>query len=397
MIAQAWLPGRVLFFVANMALVPETTTSGPGVAMQCMLYRVPAKILRQPACSVLIKGVTHSNNNVTNSSMKLLRRITCFALLAVLALPQALNAAALKIAYSDWPGWVAWEVAIQKGWIKQAGVDAEFLWFEYGPSMDAFTAGKVDAVMVTNGDALVTGANGAKNVIIMLTDYSNGNDMIIAKPGIKSLKELKGKKIGLEVGVVEHLMLLNALKKIGLTESDVTIVNTPTAQTPQVFASGQVDAIAAWQPNAGQALKAVAGSTAIYTSADEPGLIYDTITVSPQSLAQHRADWVKLVSVWNRVLAYINDPATKDDAVKLMAARTGSTPADYAAFISGTRFLSLTESAKIIASKSTGFGSLTSSSSVANEFNVKNSVYKESQDVSSYIDAKLTAEAIANK
>jgi NitT/TauT family transport system substrate-binding protein len=48
-----------------------------------------------------------------------------------------LSAAPLKIAYSDWPGWVAWEVAIQKGWIKQAGVDAEFLWFEYGPSMAA--------------------------------------------------------------------------------------------------------------------------------------------------------------------------------------------------------------------------------------------------------------------
>ena len=327
--------------------------------------------------------------------MHLTRRITCLTVLALTALSSVLQAAPLKIAYSDWPGWVAWEVAIQKGWLKQAGVDAEFLWFEYGPSMEAFTGGKVDAVMVTNGDALVTGANGAKNVIIMLTDYSNGNDMIVAKPGIKSVKELKGKKIGLEVGVVEHLMLLNALKKAGLTEADVTIINTPTGQTPQVLASLQVDAIAAWQPNAGQALKALAGSTAIYTSADEPGLIYDTITVSPQSLAQHRADWVKLVSVWNKVLAYINNPATKADALKIMAARTGSTPEDYAAFISGTRFLTLTESAKIIASKSTGFSSLTASTSVANDFNVKNAVYKQSQDVASYIDTKLTGEAIA--
>jgi NitT/TauT family transport system substrate-binding protein len=327
--------------------------------------------------------------------MNLIRRITCLALLAVAALPSFMSAAPLKIAYSDWPGWVAWEVAIQKGWIKEAGVDAEFLWFEYGPSMEAFTAGKVDAVMVTNGDAIVTGANGAKNVIIMLTDYSNGNDMIVAKPGIKSVKDLKGKKIGLEVGFVEHLMLLNALKKAGLTEADITIVNTPTAQTPQVFASGQVDAVAAWQPNAGQALKAVAGSTAIYTSADEPGLIYDTITVSPQSLAQRRADWVKLVSVWDKTLAYITNPATKDDALKIMAARTGSTPADYAAFIGGTRFLTLAESAKIIASKGDGFSSLTGSSKVANEFNVKNAVYKDSQDISSYIDPKLTAEAIA--
>ncbi len=330
--------------------------------------------------------------------MTLRRRLfsACALVLAGLSLSATpLSAAALKIAYSDWPGWVAWEVAIQKGWLKQAGVDADFLWFEYAPSMDAFTAGKVDAVMVTNGDALVTGANGAKNIIVMLTDYSNGNDMIVAKPGIKSIKDLKGKKIGLEVGLVEHLMLLNALKKNGLSESDVTIVNTPTNQTPQVLASGQVDAIAAWQPNAGQALKAVAGSTAIYSSKDEPGLIYDTITVSPQSLAEHRAEWVKLVSVWDKVLTYINDPATKPDALKIMAARTGSTPADYAAFISGTHFLSLATGEKIIAGKGNTFGSLTGSSKVANEFNVANNVYKQSQDVSTYIDDKVTAEALA--
>lgn len=327
--------------------------------------------------------------------MTKLRRLLFLALLPLFALSTALSAAPLKIAYSDWPGWVAWEVAIQKGWLKQAGVDADFLWFEYGPSMDAFTAGKADAVMVTNGDSLVTGANGAKNIVIMLTDYSNGNDMIVAKPGIHSIKDLKGKKIGLEVGLVEHLLLLDALKKNGMTDADVTIVNTPTGQTPQVLASGQVDAIAAWQPNAGQALKAVAGSTAIYTSANAPGLIYDTIVVSPQSLAQHRAEWAKLVSLWPRVLAYITDPATKDDALKIMAARTGSTPADYAAFIGGTRFLSLAEGAKIIASHSTGFGSLVGSSTIANDFNVKNAVYKDSQDVKSYIDFKLTDEAIA--
>ncbi|MEO7412718.1 MAG: ABC transporter substrate-binding protein, partial [Opitutaceae bacterium] len=81
--------------------------------------------------------------------------------------------------------------------------------------------------------------------------------------------------------------------------------------------------------------------------------------------------------------------------LKIMAARTGSTPAEYAAFLGGTRFLSLAESAKIIAAKGDGFSSLMGSAKVANDFNVKNAVYKQSQDVASYIDAKLTAEAIA--
>src|SRR5215213_762452 len=63
----------------------------------------------------------------------------------------------LRIAYSDWPGWTAFEIGIQKGWFKEAGVETRFEWFEYAPSMEAFAAGKVDAVMMTMGDALVTG------------------------------------------------------------------------------------------------------------------------------------------------------------------------------------------------------------------------------------------------
>src|SRR4030088_463419 len=126
------------------------------------------------------------------------------------------SAAPLKIGYSDWPGWVAWQVAIDKGWLKEAGVDASFEWFDYSASMDAFSAGKIDGVLVTNGDALVTGAGGGKSVMIMLTDYSNGNDMIVAKPNFKTLKDLKGQKIGIEVGFVEHLLLLNGLEKSGM-------------------------------------------------------------------------------------------------------------------------------------------------------------------------------------
>ncbi|HEY9249816.1 MAG TPA: ABC transporter substrate-binding protein [Rariglobus sp.] len=317
-------------------------------------------------------------------------------LLASLAVCTAsvLSAAPLKIAYSDWPGWTALAIAEQKGWFKDAGVEVELLWFEYGPSMEAFTAGKVDAVTVTNGDALVTGAGGAKNVAVLITDYSNGNDMIVAKPGIKSLKDLKGKKVGIEIGFVEHLLLLNGLKKAGLTESDVELVPTPTNQTPQVLASGQVDAIGAWQPNSGAALKAVPGSKAIYTSGDEPGLIYDAVVVTPQSLAQKRADWVKFVKVWDKVVAYLADPKTKDEAVKIMAARAGVDAAEYASFLPGTKFLSLAEGAKVLTAKTTGFDSVIGSSKIADEFNVKNGVYKESQDAAAYLDASLTLDAI---
>lgn len=325
--------------------------------------------------------------------MRLLRSASAFLAAAGLAVTAAF-AAPLKVAYSDWPGWTAFAVAEQKGWFKDAGVEVELLWFEYGPSMEAYAAGKVDAVMVTNGDALVTGAGGAKNVMIVALDYSNGNDMIVARPGIESMKDLKGKKIGIEVGFVEHLMLLKALESAGLSESDVEIVPTPTSQTPQVLASGQVDAIGAWQPNSGAALKALPGSKAIFTSANAPGLIYDTVAVTPQSLAERRADWVKFVAVWDKIVAYLADPATREDGIAIMAARAGVDAATYAEFMPGTKFLPLAEGAKVLASEAKGFGSVAGSARIADDFNVKNGVYKESQNVAEYIDASVMADAL---
>lgn len=299
-------------------------------------------------------------------------------------------AAPLKIGYSDWPGWVAWQVAIEKGWFKEAGVDVKFDWFDYSASMTAFTAGKIDAVTVTNGDALVTASGGAKNVMIIVTDYSNGNDMIVGKPGVKSLKDLKGKKVGLETGLVEHLLLLNGLKKAGLKESDVAIVNTPTNETPQALASGDLSAIGAWQPNSGEAMKRVPGAKPIYTSADEPGLIFDVLTVSPSSLSSRRADWEKVVKVWGKVVAYINDPKTQPDAVKIMSARVGLKPEAYLPFLKGTKLLTLDEG-KAAMVKADGFKSLYGSSKIVDDFNVKAGIYKAPQDLEKAIDPTLVS------
>lgn len=316
------------------------------------------------------------------------RRAIAASILA-LSLTASVQAEPLKIGYSDWPGWVAWEVAIQKGWFKEAGVDVQFDWFEYVPSMEAFAAGKIDAVCMTNGDALVTGATGAPSKAILINDFSNGNDMVVALPGIASLKDLKGKKIGVEVGFVDHLLLLKGLEAAGMTESDVELVNVPTAETPKVLASKDVSAIAAWQPNSGQALKAVPGSTSIYSSADVPGLIYDVLAVNPASLSARGDDWKKVVQVWNRVAAYVNDPATQDDAVKIMAARVNLTPEEYKPFLKGTKILTLEEAKKAFQKNET-LGSIYGSNAVVDKFNVDNKVYEKAQPIDDYIDPTIT-------
>jgi NitT/TauT family transport system substrate-binding protein len=319
--------------------------------------------------------------------MKMIKLVT--AVLAALSMSTVAFADALKIAYSDWPGWVAWEIGVQKKWFEEEGVDVKFMWFDYVPSMDAYVGGQVDAVCMTNGDALVTGATGKPSVGIIINDYSNGNDMVVAAPGFESLKDLEGKKIGVEIGFVDHLLLLRGLEAAGMTESDVELVNTPTNETPQVLKSGAVSAIAAWQPNSGQALKAVAGSKPVYTSADAPGLIYDVLYVSPESLETRREDWAKVVKVWYKIVDFLKDDANFDEALKILAGRVSVKPEEYESFYRGTYILPLEEALERW-KKADGLDSIYGSSKIVDDFNVKNDVYDENLDVNKYLDPSLT-------
>jgi NitT/TauT family transport system substrate-binding protein len=324
-----------------------------------------------------------------------MKRICSLVSAGLLAMAGLVQADTLKIAYSDWPGWIAWEIGIQKGWFKEEGVDVKFEWFDYVPSMDAYVSGKVDAVCMTNGDALVTGATGKPSVGILINDYSNGNDMIVGAPGISSMKDLKGKKIGLEQGFVEHLLFLKGLEKNGLKPEDVTIVNTPTNETPQVLSSKAVDAIAAWQPNSGQALKALPGSKPIFTSADVPGIIYDLLYVSPESLEKNHDDWAKVVKVWYKIADYMSKEENTDDVLKILSARVKISPEEYEPLLKGTKILTKEEALKRW-EVADGLGSVYGSSKVVNAFNLQYKVYEKSQDVSKYLDPSFT-KALAGK
>jgi len=327
--------------------------------------------------------------------MRGVKKLALSILATVCSLGTTAIAEPLKIAYSDWPGWVTLDVAMEKGFFKDAGVEVKLVWMEYLPSMEALAAGKVDAVTMTNGDAMVTGATGKPSTCIVLTDFSDGNDMIVGKPGIETFKDLKGKKVGLELNLVEHLLFLKGLEANGMKEEDVTLVNVPTNDTPQALASGNVDAIGAWYPVAGQALKQVAGSKALYTSADAKGLIFDGIFVTKESLAARRDDWKKVASAYVKTVDFIQDPKTRAEAVKIMAARVQVDPAEYEANLKGTHFLNLEGNLKAF-EKGDGLDSVYGSSKVADAFNIKHGVYKEAQDIDSYLDSSLVKE-IAGK
>jgi NitT/TauT family transport system substrate-binding protein len=298
----------------------------------------------------------------------------------------------IEIGYSDWPGFVAWEVPASKGWFKEAGLDVKLVWFEYVPSLEAFQAGKLDAVGITNGDQLVIASSKTPSVMVLLNDYSSGNDMIVARSGISDVASLKGKKVGVEIGFVDHLLLLNALKASNLRESDVTLVNVPTDQTPQALRSGSVDAIAAWQPSSGNALHEVAGSKAIYTSAQAPGLIYDGLAVNPDSFATRKADWVTLARIWFRTVDYIADPENRAEVLQIMSARVGLTPEKYEPLLQGTRLLNKAGNVKHYAPGDT-LGSVYFSDVTVNEFNVANKVYPAPIAIETVLDPSVVQAA----
>ena len=309
------------------------------------------------------------------------------------------DAVALKLGYSDWPGWVAWEIAKEKGFFEKNGVAVELVWMDYVASMEAFAAGALDAVAMTNGDALVSGATAKKpSTAILVNDYSNGNDMVVAAAGIASVSALKGKKIGVEVGFVDHLLLLHALESAGVAPADVEFVNVPTNELPQALAAGGVDAISAWQPASGQALKIVAGSKPVYTSAEAPGIIYDMLQVSRESLSARRADWLAVVRTWYDVVDYMNDPANKAEMLGILAARVGLTPEEYEPLLAGTYILPLPEAIGVLTGAAdAGFESVAGSSTAVDAFNVENGVYPALEFAPAYLDPSLTLEVATER
>ena len=88
------------------------------------------------------------------------------------------------------------------------------------------------------------------------------------------------------------------------------------------------------------------GSKPIFTSADAPGIIYDLLCVSSESLEANKEDWAKVVAVWYKIVDYLMDEANMDDALKILSARVSLEPAEYEPFFKGTKILTLEEALK---------------------------------------------------
>ncbi|MBP2705657.1 ABC transporter substrate-binding protein [Microbispora sp. RL4-1S] len=245
----------------------------------------------------------------------------------------------ITLGFSAWPGWFPWQVAEEEGLFRKNGVNVELKYFDsYTDSLNALATGKIDANSQTLNDTLASVAGGAKQSVVLVNDNSTGNDQIIAKPGITSLPDLKGKTVAAEQGTVDHYLLLLALRKAGLTEADVKFQPLPTDAAAAAFVAGRVDAVGVFAPFTTTALKRP-GSRAIATSADFPGAIPDHLVVT-RALVDGNPQAVQgLVRTWFDTLAWIKDH--REEALQIMAKRAGVNVPDYETYDKGTTIFTL--------------------------------------------------------
>jgi sulfonate transport system substrate-binding protein len=136
-----------------------------------------------------------------------------------------------------------------------------FARFTYGPPLvQAAASGDIDLGVVGDVPPITGAAKEYGFSVVGVAHYINTNiaaeDIIVPKGSvIRTLSQLKGKKIAVPQGSSAHGLLLLALKSAGLAPSDVQIDFLSPAAGATAFASGKVDAWSIWNPQAALAVK----------------------------------------------------------------------------------------------------------------------------------------------
>jgi sulfonate transport system substrate-binding protein len=125
-------------------------------------------------------------------------------------------------------------------------------WFEFpsGPPMlEAMNAGGVDLGAVGDSPPIFAQAAGANIVYVAGQPITNGQGILVpAASTIRSVQDLKGKRVGFTKGSSAHSVLVQALEKAGLSYNDITAVYLSPPDALAAFANGGIDAWGIWDP-----------------------------------------------------------------------------------------------------------------------------------------------------
>lgn len=241
------------------------------------------------------------------------------ALIAASALTA--QADALKLAHSTWVGYGPLYIAQAKGFFAEEGVDIELSIMENTPlKMGALMAGRVDIVASTADEFPTYMRDGKPIRYILAVDNSNGGDGVVSLKDIASVADLKGHTVAFEEGSVSQFFVNVLLRRAGLTQDDIKMVNMTATDAGVAFASNRVDAAVTWEPQLSQGAATDHGKLLV-SSADTPGLIVDVVAVLESTAKEHEAELKGLVRAWQRALDYLE--SNPDEAYQIMADGVG--------------------------------------------------------------------------
>jgi sulfonate transport system substrate-binding protein len=186
----------------------------------------------------------------------IITRVFALALLTILVSSLA-HADEIRFATQPIPHYAPIFVAKQKKWLEEelakVGAKPTLKWtsFSAGPPInESFAAGQQDFGFLGDTPAIIGKAAGINTRIIGLTSTGPKSLAVVVpvKSGIKSPRDLKGKKVAVVKGSYAHHLLVLVLQKGGLTTSDIEFINLSQADIATSIANGTIDAAAIWEP-----------------------------------------------------------------------------------------------------------------------------------------------------
>jgi NitT/TauT family transport system substrate-binding protein len=230
----------------------------------------------------------------------------------------------LRVGSTQWPGFEAFFVARDQRFWR----DNQIKLLEYTSTSEltrAFRNGTVDAGLLTLDEALRLAEDVPGIRVILITDVSNGADVVMAKPGFHRMRDLKGHRIGAETTGLGAYVLSRALELSGMTREDVEILPLEFSEQESAFERGSVDAVVTYEPLRTKLTNA--GAQQLFDSTQIPGEIVDVLVIRKSYLEGSPDTEHLLFQAFYRSQRYAQDhPA---EFLRIASAREGVTPEEF--------------------------------------------------------------------
>ncbi|KEA51168.1 hypothetical protein DT73_20410 [Mangrovibacter sp. MFB070] len=183
------------------------------------------------------------------------KQFTATVLISLLSIASAVFAAdtpaQLRIGYQK--GSVALVMAKSEQLLEKKFPQTTITWTEFpaGPQMlEALNVGSIDLASTGEVPPIFAQAAGGSLVYVGSEPPKPKAEVILVakNSAIKSVTELKGRKVAFQKGSSAHNLLLLQLQKAGLKFSDIRPVYLTPADARAAFVQGDVDAWAIWDP-----------------------------------------------------------------------------------------------------------------------------------------------------